>query len=276
MFKLQPDKNYPRIHNQQLSWTHGLESGVNDASTIVPIVAHDEAVAASTIKTHPENASFAEYAAANCMPESRIDIVNCDLTFNLTKAFLETDKLHMCKIGYQVYHTSFEDQAAVDELSGTTIATVLELAQESSDRQAFPLYNDIKMDAKFTGSSTLHADQFGLTASQLLEAVTFNLDTYYDALHFMTINKKLKTCQSGIKWFTLTRQHPMRSFPIKLPDKSKAINEFTFFGVHVVIPPFGHHMQYHVVADSTDIQHVSVNLRYRYNEWNRNFNSMKI
>lgn len=276
IFKKQPTTWYPRIHNQVLEYTHGLETAVANKSCTTPILFYDEAIAASTIKTHPENASFAEVDSMNCMPDSRIDFINVTVEFSLTKGALETDKLHMVKCGIMKLHTSFEDLDALDELSGLTIGNVLELLSESTDRQTHPLYNNIKMSEKFTGSATLDALQPGMDATQIQEAVAFDTTAYYDAIHYFTIADKLKNCASGIKWFTLTKNRPFKQFKIKIHPKSKRINPFTFAGVMTIVRAASTLNQYHLVADTTNIPHVDVTIKIRYNEWNENFVFSKV
>ncbi len=276
MIKKQPSTSYPRIHNQTLRWTHNLEATADNDSTIIPIAFYDEAISPSTISTNPENAAFTEVDSMNCMPDSRIDNINCEVTFSLTKGALETDKLHMVRGMFLELHTSFEDINATDELSGDTVGTILELETESTDRQCMPLYSTVKMPETISNSALMDALQPGLTSSQVLEAVNFSPNAYYDAIHYETIASKLRSATSGIKWFTLTRERPFRKFNISIHPKSKRMNEFSFAGLLVNFNKTGNENQFHLVGDTTDIPHVQARMRIRYNEWNEYFNFKKV
>ncbi len=162
---LMKTKWYPRIHNLNISWGHGLETGVVNQATIIPLTMYDEGLGdPAGQNTNPEHASFVENAMPNCFPESRINLVDISLTMILNKGAIETDKIHALKFAYMPIFTTFDDQIANDEVSGLNIGEILELQTESTDRQAFPLFNAVDMEAGlFAAVSTLHANVPGLT-----------------------------------------------------------------------------------------------------------------
>ncbi len=112
--------------------------------------------------------------------------------------------------------------------------------------------------------------------AQPIEAVNFNPGTYYDAIHYMTIAGKLRNITGGLKWFTLTKERPFRTFKIKLRSKVKRMNPYTFFGVLTGVPPVDTFDQIPLAADTTNVTHVHVDWTVRYNEWNENFDFEKI
>lgn len=275
--KLMRTKWYPSPHHFSIDYAHGLETGVVNNTTILPLAFTDEAQGAPlALETHPENAAFAVQAKANCFPDSRIDFIVASLRFSMTKAALETDKLHVIRCGFMPIFTTFDDLDAVDELSTLTIGQVLEMQDEDTDNQAFPLYNDIKLTELVAGSATLHADQPGLTTTQVLEGVAFAVDTYYDNLQFLTTSNKLKVCQGGLKWFELQRNHPTKTVKIRIRPKVKRMVKKAFMGVLVVVPPVGGNHSYNFAADTTNVLHVSVQTQVRYNEWNQDFDFRKV
>ena len=147
---------------------------------------------------------------------------------------------------------------------------------ESADRQGYPLYNGVKMVEKYSGSATLSASVPGLTASQVLEGVAFSYNNYYDMLQFMTNSGKLRNVQGGLKWFTMTRDRPVRKFNLRMRSSTKAINPYTFHGVMVTVPSVDTGYQLPVSGDTTNVNHVAVSLITRYNEWNPDFNFKKV
>lgn len=268
---------FPRPHDMANSWFHGLETGVLNQSTIYPIIMYDEGKGApDSYNAHYQHASFGIAPEPNCFVNSRINKIMCKVRFSLTKAALETDKLHAVNFAYMPIFTSFNDQAANDELSSLDIGEILELQQESTDRQAFPLYNNVKMVEKVANSALLDPDVPGLTTTQVLEGVTFDHNVFYDALQFFSNQGKLKSVVGGLKWNTLTRNRPTKNINIRIRPKVKRLNPFTFLGLLVFVPGADDVHQIPVAGDTTNVSHIEVALRCRYNEWNGGFDMEKV
>lgn len=275
---LMKDKWFPLPHNTQHSWCHGIETGTANSTTIYPLCMYDEGLGSPSGRdTNPEHASFAEVSYPNIHVDSRVNSVFAVLELSLTKGALETDKITALRIGVMPIFTSFlENLTAKDEKSTMEIEDILELQHEDTDRQCYPLYNGVKMTEKFTGSATLSASVPGLTTTQVLEGVTWDIDSYYDALHYFTNGKKLGKSQGGLKWYTLTRQHPRVKIGIKLRSKSKYANPYMFFGVMTHCPQTDNIHQIPPAGDTTNINHVYADIRWRFNEWNPKFNFEKV
>ncbi len=278
--RFEKTKWYPRPHNSRYSYAHGLETGLGNNATIIPIAAYDEGLGSpSAYEANPEHSLFAETDAANCFVDSRVDNIITQITFSLTKAALETDKLPAVKVAFMPIFMSFlEDYTAFDEKSTYTIAQQIEMQTESTDRQGYPLYSGAanKMVEKFTGSATMPTTHLGLTTNQILEGVAFQPGVFYDALHYFTTAGKLKSVQGGLKFLTLTKNRPVAKIQIKLRSKTKRMNPYTFFGVLTYVPPADSTHQYSPAADTTNVNHVWVDTQTRYNEWNQDFNFKKV
>ncbi len=271
-------KWYPRPHDSQVTFGFGLETAVQNQATIIPILMHDEGLGAPTAyEAHPENAAFVEAGEPNCFPQSRINLIQADLEFNLTKSCLVTDDIEAVKVGFMPIFMAFiEDYTAIDELTALETQDVLEMQTESTDNQGFPLWNGVDMKVPKAGSNLLPANIPGLTATQAVEGITFSHGEYYDMLHFLTNGGKLKRVQGGLKWITLTRNRSTRKIRIRLRGKVKAMNKFTFFGVMCLCLPVASQLQFANAGDTTDLTHVQCSVRYRYNEWNEHFNMRKV
>ncbi len=270
--KFMKTKWYPRPHQENHSVTLSMEESTKH-STIFPICFYDEGMGTpSAYEANPEHASFVEAAMGNCFPKSTIDFVIASVEMSMTKGCLETDKIHALKVGVMPIFLSFDDYLAKDELSSLEIQDVLEMQTESTDRQGFPLYNGAKLSEKFAGSATLNAAQDGLTTTQIIENVAFNYNQYYDNLHYLTTSEKLKVCQGGLKWITLTKNRPTARYMLKLRSKVKSMQQFGFFGVLITLPQASSHYQIPVTGDTTVIPHVEFRIRSRFNEWNQEFN----
>ncbi len=163
-FRLEKTKNYPRPHAFTAVWGYGLESAAANRATIWPVTMYDEAMGdPKLLQAHPEHASFVVAQEPNCYPESLIDSIITSFTVSLTKAALETDKIHALRFATMPIFTTFDDLTAIDELTSTEIQDVLEMQSESTDRQAFPLFNTVDMAVPITGSANLAANVPGLT-----------------------------------------------------------------------------------------------------------------
>ncbi len=276
--KFMKSKWFPQPHSMHHSWYHRLESGsVNDA-TIYPILHYDEGLGTPTAnESSPRNAAFVQASHPNCFVGSRVDNVFCQLSFAMAKGLYGTDNINAVRLAFMPIFLAFKDDyTAIDELSSNEIQDVLEMQTESTDRQGFPLYNTVKVFEKFSNSALLAAGVDGLTTTQVLEGVAFSSNVYYNALKFMTIAGKLKSVQGGLKWLTLTSNRPVRTVGIKLRSKTKAMNEFTFFGVLIYVPKVDTDEQIATANDTTNIDHVSVDVTTRFNEWNEDFNMKMI
>ncbi len=111
--------------------------------------------------------------------------------------------------------------------------------------------------------------------TQVLEGVAFNENVYYNGLSFLTNHGKLKGAQSGLKWFTLTPQRPIAKIRIFQHPSTKRMNPHTYLGVMTYVPPSDHLEQYMPAADVTNVNHVWVDMSYRYHEWNENYNMQR-
>ncbi len=266
---------YPRPHNMSGSWAHGLESAVVNHSTILPLITYDEGLGViNTYKSNPQNAAFVEKNSDHCYPTSRINNIFCEVQFQMSKEALETDKVHVLKFGTMVIHTSFMDgQLAEDEVSGLDLNEILRLQNESTDRQTFPLFNNVKMKTfKSNVTLDLPAETPGLTTDLEIEGVVFNEGTYYNALAYLTNGNKLKTIQDGLKWHTLTKDRPSQTIRFFQNEATKYMNPYAFLGLLITVPTNASPHQWGKPGDTTDVNHLEVSYRYRYNEWNHEFN----
>ncbi len=279
IFRLEPTKWFPNPHKDNIQFGFGLETAVNNNYTIVPICMYDEGQGDPTaLETNPENAAFVVDQSPMVYPDSSIEQIFIEFEIHLNKFFEKTDSLHSLKFCYMPITMAFlEDYTAIDDLTSEETQDVLEMQTESTDRQGSPLYNNVKMIAPVGGTApTLHADVPGLTTNQNIEGVTFVPFDFYNALHYKTISGKLKTLQQGLRWRTITKQHPIFRTRIRLNKTVKRANEYMFGGLLVGVPPINDVRQYHIGSETSNITHAHCNVKYRYNEWNQFFNFRKV
>ncbi len=268
---------WPQPHRREISMYFELDDQAIDA-TIVPIIMYDEGLGTpSDRETHPENAAFAVFADPNCYINSRVDNMFCELTFSLTSKAID-DNIPAISVSFMPIHTAFkEDYIAIDELSSFEVQDILELQTEATDRQGFPLYAGTDLPEPFANSADVGTSVPGLSVDDSIEGVAFNSGQFYDALHYQTIEGKLKKVQSGLKWLTLTPNRPIAKIRIHQKSKTKRMNEYTFFGLLINVPVTGFFRQVAAAGDITAAtNYVRADVKYRYNEWNQDFNFKKV
>lgn len=271
-YRLAKEKQYPQPHDLSTQMVLGCDYATPSNTTIIPCIAHDEALLPSSRYTNPEHASFVEEDAANCSADSKIFKIQCDLRISLTKDAVGTDNIQALRLAFMTIHGAFEDFDAKDELTTVTVGDVLELTKETTDRQTYPIYNDTKINEKYSGSATLDAKAMGLTATQVIEHVAFDPDLYYDALNYYTISDKLKKVQDGLRWITLTQQNPTRLLRFNIKTNVKSMNPYAFMGILLHLPVSGSKYQIPLAGETTGVNHIHSEFRCRYLEWNDNFN----
>lgn len=279
MPRLMRSKWYPRPHSLKHAWGFGLETGVANEATIYPITMYDEGKGDPTAyESNPENASFTVATDPNCYPDSTVEQVLAECRISLTKGAIETDKVTSIRFAYMpVYFAFKEDYTAIDELTSLEVQDILEMdSTDSTDRQGVPLWNNVDMIVTHPTYNILHADVPGLTTTQAIEGIAWNVNNYYNGLHYYTNKGKIKSCSGGLKWGMLTKNRPVAKIRIRQRPKTKRMNEFTFFGLLIWVPKAGDFDSNQLVGDTTNITHVQASFLSRFSEWNEFFNHRKV
>ncbi len=267
---------YPRPHEMTNNFSIPVESAGARATTIYPLITQDEGLGAmSAYESNPANASFVEINSAHCFPTSRINKIFAKLEVSMSKVMLETDKRHIVKFRTALIHTSFMDgELALDEISTLDLNEILELQNEQTDRQTFPLYNAVDLhDYKANSRLDLSAEQLGLTADLEIEGVAFTQDDYYDCLHYFTNGAKLRTICTPLQTHVLTRQNPQKTIFFNQQSNTKYMNPYAFLGILIDVPSNANAQQYGELADDTvETGVLHFNITTRYNEFNHEFN----
>ncbi len=267
---------FPRPHDADtLNFAMGVESAIVNRATIIPIIHYDEGLGViNSYKSHPQNTNFLEIKSSSCYPTSRVNNIYAELKCSLSKEALQTDKIHSVNFATMKIFTSFnEGGQAEDEISTQDLNEILELQVETTDRQTYPLYNGVKLKTyKSNAGLDMPATQLGLTTDLEIEGVVFVEDDWYDCLQYYTNGKKMRTMTSGLKWHTLSQQHPTKSVYFNQDSSTKYMNPYAFLGVLVYVPPIGFPNQFGKAGDTTDVNHVEFGFKYRYNEFNHEFN----
>lgn len=265
---------WPRPHNYDGSFAMGVETAIANDATIIPIISYDEGLGViNSYKSCPQNAGFAEYAGGKCYPTSRINNIFFKMTATLTKSALETDKIHALAFQTSVFHTSFDEGGqALDEKSTLDLNEIMELQVETTDRQCFPLYNAVKLKSGTSNALLdLETGQEGLTTDLEIEGVAFSENKWFDCLQYYTNGNKMRTIATPLKNHILTRQHPTKTIFVRQQSNTKYMNPYAFLGLFIRTPKNITTSQFGKAGETTDVDHIQYNWRYRYNEHNHEF-----
>ncbi len=135
--KLMKTKWFAQPHQDELNFGLGLETGVVNNYTIIPICAYDEGQGnPAVLETNPENAAFAVAKKPNVFPDSTVEQIFTELTVTLAKGF-NTNALLALRFCYMPIMMNFkEDYTPVDELTSLATEDVLELERQATNREA--------------------------------------------------------------------------------------------------------------------------------------------
>ncbi len=266
---------FGRPHNFRNSFSIPVESAAARAHTIYPVITQDEGLGAmSAYESNPANASFVESASAHNFPTSRINNIFCKMEASMSKIMLETDKVPVIKFHTAIIHTAFMDgELALDEVSTLDLNEILNLTNEQTDRQTFPLYNNVSLhDYKANSKLDLSPEQQGLTTLEI-EGVAFDANKYYNCLHYFTNGNKLRTICTPLKTHYLTKQNPSKTIFFPQQSNTKYMNPYAFLGILISVPDMTAQTQFGEVGDTTvETSVIHFGMEVRYTEFNHEFN----
>ncbi len=267
---------HPRIHDFRYVFGLGIDD-ITKTGTIAPILLQDNAlIDYETIKTNKENADFAVFTKPNCCAGSYVP--KAMFTW---EAWCPSAEIDVMRFYTMDIHTAMLNRLdAFDKKTGEDIETIIELTHETTDEQAYPLYDGTKL-FEGHGVGDLTTDMPGLTTTGQLENVAFTIEGYFDALHYYTNREMLRTVTGRFEGHKiagpLTRDINVREKIIQgyqkfCPGIVKYQHPYTFFGKLFHAPVVGNSRQYQLAAETSAIEHLTVECRVRFNEYNPDFN----
>ena len=295
MYRYRKVKQYPRPHDAVFEF--GLTVNSKTHATILPLLRYDEGLGTpTTYKANPRNSNFADVGDCACFPDSRINRLFCEVEISNTLPVAlygsEAVNVNNVRSGYiGLIQTSFGDELDMaDEKTALKVRDILHLSKNTNHKQVYPTWNSKKLPYTSTATaSSLTANEPGLSSPYRIQGVTFSKQVYYDAKHYYTIKDKLKKVLPTLHRFTCVGAHPKR-FRFRVTSKTKRINPYTFLGVLIGqdygVEQIGGTLlaDKRTPADTLDKTGTSVDtngnifnvkVRYRYNEWNDNFNMLR-
>jgi len=267
----------PLVHD--FVWGFGLTiDAVTKYATYIPILFQDNAIVDyENIKTNKENDDWAVSSRPNCAAGSYIP--NAMITW---EAWCPSPEIDVMKFNTLDVHTAMKNRLdARDKKTGEDIEVILDLQQEGTDEQCGALYDGTKL-FEGHGVRDLSTDVPFLTTNGQLENVAFDPEKYFDALHYYSNRSMLHKVSSNWKNFTiqgdLTSDVGLRNLIARdttkgVPSICKFQHPYTYYGKLFVCPVVGiTGRQYQLAGETTAIEHLTVEGRCRFNEYNPDFN----
>ncbi len=269
---------YPLPHNSSFAFSLNAENETLN-STILPIFRQSEAcINAESIEVNPNNTAFAEEPGATCFRGSIIPKVNISYRISMTKGAIETDKMRSLIVNVMPIYTSFLDSLdAEDEKTATDIEGLLSLEHATDNKDTQPIYSAVKLlNASSLPMTTLGYTEtrtdWGIASTDILESVAFSKEGIYDTLQYKTNAGMLKKVMGNMRAILVTRDRPYRYYSNNFTYPTvKRMNPYTFCGILFHLEQAGSVDQVFIAGDTTDIPHIHINGRIRFDEWNNGF-----
>ncbi len=267
---------FPLLHNFTFTFGLSLENTAK-ASTIVPAFFQDNAlIDYELIKTNPLNADFAIDVTPNTMKGSIISHISFKWTAFIPDANTEIEIL---KFNTMPIHTAMLNRLdAFDQKTGTDIEALIEMQHETTDEQAYPIYNNTKL-FESQGARDLSISVPGLTTDGQLEGVVFDKDTFFDAKRYYTNRAMLNQVTGNMRTHQIVeplsphgRAIINGGLPSNTPGIVKHQNPYTYYGLLFHLPQADSLFQFHDSDTITDIEAVTVKGACFFAEHNDDFN----
>ncbi len=269
---------YPQPHDYTFSFGLSIDDATKN-STIIPYVMQDNAIVDyETLKTNPQNVDFAVQARPNCAAGSFVP--RCTVSWVAFCPVIGSAEIDLMTFKYMPIHIAMLNSLdAFDKKTGEDIEDILELTHETTDEQTFALGTNVKL-FEGHGVQDLPADIPGLDTSQQPENVAFDIEKYFDALHYYTNKEKLRSVTDRMLTYHVSAITKAGMVKTKLqsyyrngvPSNVKYMNPYTLYAGLFHAPAVGSQNQYMIAGDTSLIEHVTFLGRVRFNEYNPDFN----
>ncbi len=270
-------EQYPLPHNGASSFGLGATSQTKYATVIPLIRSTEEAVNAEGTIVNPRHNTFQEDAGVTCNVGSIVPMLGFKLNAFIPETPIDLGVKHMV-FKFMPIYLAFEDNyRAIDSLSSTEVEDILQMTHATTDKAASPAYSTKlfspgNLPLSDVADATEAFGDWGLTTNAQYEGVPFVEDDMYDTLQYKTNAGMLRKSIGQVRTGFVTDRKTFTFYSNKFTNPIvKRMNEYTFCGVIVWVPPADTPEQPYLDSDLTDIEHIHFNYRFRFSEWNPNF-----
>ncbi len=239
--------------------------------------ASEAATGVEAIEVNPANPAFAEDAGPLIHMNSIVPKLMVKFSITMAKAAIVTDAMRAIKVNYMPLYFSFLDTLeAEDTKTAVQIEDILEMQHDTTNKDTYPLYSATDLNSGILPFSTVVATEvfgdYGLTTNINAESVSFDDELFWDAQQYYSNRGMLRKVTGGWKTAIVTRDRPFNYFSNNFTYPTvKRGNPYTYCGMLFHLPLGGDSEQFFDAADTTDIPHVVIRGRVRFNEWNPDF-----
>lgn len=276
---------YPLPHNFEYRGQLTGEGSAQNATILTLFRASEACTDVENIEVNPRHANFAEETGPTIHMGSIIPKVTINMKLALSKEAEVTDNIRRMMVKWAPIYTAFLPSLdAEDDKTGNDIETLIELQHDTGNKDTYPLFNGTKVTSgnNHPLSTVTDADEafadYGLSTSAVLEYITFDTDTFYDAMQYYTNGGMLRKVMGKWQTTTVTRENEYNYYSNNYTyPMVKRGNPYTFCGILLWVPPVAQAQQYNFIADTTaNLAHVNFGLTVRYDEWNPLFQQAQI
>ncbi len=273
----------PLPHEFFYKYDFDFSDGTKDACVQTYARTTTDAVAPSGINVNKRHASYAVDAGPVICAGSLIQFMTIAKTFVFTKRAHVTDTLPNIKMFSFKIAGCWEDTwSPVDEKTSTDIGNIIEVTSAVGKEDVVPRVSGVDLvgaDNQPLSNVTMTevgTTDYNLTTNSIQESVAFDLETYFDALHYYTNGGKLKTIVGRLKQWNMNQNHRVHNDFQKgfIPRVCQSGQPHLFYGEMIHAPSYNGteyqaHSQEHA---ATAGGHITTLTHIRFNEWNEEFN----
>ncbi len=286
---------YPLRHRVMYAFSLGAVSDTQNTALCPLIMSSSDIVnPVDQVVVNPHNTLYESDNGPLVAKMSIIDKLNLSIKFNATHFWADRshtsgqstselfsgDNIQSLKFLWRPIFFSFKEKLeAADDDTGTTVAAILALTHDATNKDVVPLTTNKLPTAglsEFTHPiSTVYDTQvltdFNMTTSLAMEDHVWDEDLFLEALRRYTNKGALKACVGSTRHVTLSRDRPYKNFFINkfVPRSIRRVMEYTFMGIQVHLPlefEIGQHFFTQNLTSGAG--HLGCKIIANYHEWN--------
>ncbi len=282
---------YPLLH--KLKYSFGLSAKTdtqNSAYATLIMSSSDLPSKANEINVNPHNTTYESDTGPLVAKMSIIDKLNLSIRFNMTancnnknetsSGVFSGDGINHIKFLWRPVFFSFPEKLdATDDDTGTTVATILALTKDATNKDVVPLttnklpvlgLSDLSQPISTSYDIQVFGD-YNMTTDLTMEDHVWDEDLFQTAIRRYTNKGALKACVGKTRHVNLTKSQPFKNYYISkfVPRSVRRIMEYTHMGIQVHVPIESDISQdYYSIALTTAVAHIGCKINCSYHEWN--------
>ncbi len=270
-------EQYPLNHKFSSSFGLGATSATKGATHIPILRASEDTANAEGVEVNPRHGAFAQETGMTCFLGSIVPRIQFNMSMFIPEAAILTGVRHLVVKFMPVYFAFVDSLQAQDDKTDIEVQDVLEVLSSPTKKDVTPLYGTKLFSPGLLPLSTITfpteaITDWDMTTDATYEGVAFDEGLMFDALSFHTSAGMLRKAMGPIRSVLVKQDRPFHyssnnfTFP-----RVKRINAFTYCGFLIWLPQADTQGQTLLDSEITDIEHLHVNYRCRFDEWNPNF-----